>query len=488
MHYPDLFHTDLYQLTMSKSYFDSGQMELTGTFELFFRTLPFKGGYAVFCGRNAIKNFIDNVDNSIKDFEKTVKKFGIAKNARDYFKNKANFSNAFIDYLLNQLPHDIKTLEIKTVEEGEIIFPHTPLVQVTGKMIPMQIIETPLLHIVNSQSIIATKAARVKNIARDRLVADFGLRRAHNPDLTYAAMVGGCDATSNVKAGAEMDIPITGTIAHSFIMSYGTSEQAEINAFRDYAKSFPDNYTFLVDTFDIKTGIKNAIKVAEENNGMGFKGIRIDSGDICYWAINAREMLNEAGFDNVKIFASNDLDEYVIESLDSQAVKDYGYKRVPVDGFGVGTRMMTAYDDPALGAVYKLVEIENPDVTPVIKVSGNKEKITIPFKKNLYRFVNLHGDYIMDYLTMGNDENQNGIITVCHKDHEELCTGLDFSKGQIISLLKPLEYTPFEKIDVQANLKKLPKWHRRLKNPHYYKVGLSKKLFNLRQKMIKSAG
>ncbi len=486
MHHPDLFHTDLYQLTMSQSYFDSGQNGLRGTFELFFRKLPFGGGYAVFCGRNAIENFLDNIENSIINFDNLVKKYGFAKNAKDYFK-KAGFSNGFIEYLLTGLVDDIKALEIKTVEEGEIVYPHTPMVQVTGKMIPMQILETPLLQMVNSQSIIATKAARIKNSARDRLVADFGLRRAHNPNLTYAAMVGGCDATSNVIAGVEMGVSITGTIAHSFIMSYGAGSKAELKAFKDYIKSFPDDYSLLVDTFDIKTGIENAIKVADENNGRGFKAIRIDSGDICYWAVTAREMLDKAGYKNVKIVASNDLDEYVIESLDNQAHLDYNYDRVPVDAFGIGTRLITAYDNPALGAVYKLVEINKPDKTPVIKVSGNKEKITIPFKKDLYRVINSKGEYIMDYMTVADEKEIQGRITACHKDHEELHTELDLKEFRLEPLLKPLSYTPFKEINVQEKLKNLPKWHKRLKNPHYYKVGLSKKLFDLRQKLIKQA-
>lgn len=484
MYFPELFHTDLYQLTMGQSYFNTGKKDEIGTFEMFFRRLPFNGGYAVFCGRNSIYHFIENIENSLREF---VLHFGSESKFISYFKKNFYFSEQYIQYLLKDLIHDIRSLDINTVEEGEIVFDNTPMVQVTGKMLALQVIETPLLQIVNSQTIVATKSARIKYVAGNRLVSDFGLRRSHNPQLTYAAIVGGCDSTSNIQVGAELGVRVAGTMAHSFVMTYGTTHEAELAAFREYARTFPENYTFLVDTYNIEKGIENAIIAAQERQGVGFNGIRIDSGDLCYWSVKARKMMNEAGFKKAKVVVSNNIDEYVIESLDNQAYRDYGLKNAPIDTFGVGTRLITAYDQPALGAVYKLVEMDTPRKDYVIKVSANQEKTTIPGKKALYRYLNCNGEFVLDFQCLCDEPVTGKQFRVIHKDFSEKTLDIDTTKGQIIPLLKPLGCTPLSEIHVQDNLKQLPLWHKRLQFPHIYKVSLSEKLFNLRQKLIKSA-
>src|SRR5690606_21660222 len=288
------------------------------------------------------------------------------------------FDADFLDYL-QKLEF---SCDIDAVEEGTVVFPNSPLVRVRGPLIQCQLLETPLLNIINFQTLIATKAARINVAAQGEPVLEFGLRRAQGIDgalaASRAAYIGGCTSTSNVMAGKLFGIPVSGTHAHSWIMSFET----EIEAFEAYADAFPDQCIFLVDTYDTLNGVKNAIKVGEilRSKGKQMIGIRIDSGDLAYFSTKARQMLDEAGFPDAKIVASNDLDEHIIASLKSQDAA--------INIWGVGTKLVTAYDQPALGAVYKLSAIRNEqgEWEPKVKVSQQSLKINIPGIHNTKRY------------------------------------------------------------------------------------------------------
>ncbi len=379
--------TDLYQLTMAQGYWESGQGDTQACFHMYFRDYPFKGGYAIACGMAQLADLVDEFSFSDED----IAYLG----SLDAPGGGKLFKQAFLDYLRT---FELR-VDIDAVLEGTVVFPHEPLVRVTGPIMDCQLIETALLNCVNFETLIATKAARVC-LAAQAPVAEFGLRRAQGAGgglwASRAAVVGGCASTSNVLAGKLFDIPVSGTHAHSWVMSFPD----ELTAFRAYAEAFPKNCVLLVDTYDVEQGIKNAITVGLEmrERGERLAGIRIDSGDLSWLAKMAREMLDEAGLADCGIVLSNDLDEFTIQSI-----RDEGAQ---VTSWGVGTKLACAYDQPTLGGVYKLSATRAPDEdawTDRLKISESAAKLTTPGVLDVRRYFSrsgrLAGDMVFDVNT-----------------------------------------------------------------------------------------
>lgn len=369
-------HTDAYELSMMQTYWQKGLANRQAVFELYFREMPFGNGYAIFAGLERVIQYVEQLKFSDADIA--------------YLKQTGQFDDGFLDYLRNFKFEGA----INSAVEGELVFNNEPMMQVDAPLIVGQLLETALLNIVNYQTLIATKAARIKSVVGDDPVLEFGTRRAQEMDAavwgTRAAYIGGFDATSNVRAGKLFSIPISGTHAHALVQAY----MNDYDAFKAYAQTHRD-CVFLVDTFDtLKSGVPNAIRIAKEmGDQINFQGVRIDSGDMAYISKRVREMLDEAGFPNAKIYASNDLDEKTIMNLKMQKAK--------IDVWGVGTKLITAYDQPALGAVYKLVSFEdaNGQMVDTIKVSSNAVKVSTPGKKQVWRITDKadgksEGDYI----------------------------------------------------------------------------------------------
>jgi len=456
-------YTDLYELTMAQGYFLSGRKEDKATFDYFFRSLPFKGGYAIYAG--------------LGDFLEILNDFKFHPEEIKYLKQQG-FRVEFLAFL-----KDFRfDGTIFSVTEGEVVFPNEPIMRVEGTIIETQLLETILLNTLNFSTLIATKASRVKQAAGARNVVDFGLRRSQGLgglQASKASVIGGLQGTSNVLAGQYYDIPIKGTMAHSWVQSFGN----ELTAFETYAEYYPDSTILLVDTYNtLKSGLPNAIKVAKklEEEGHKLVGIRLDSGDLAYLARESRQMLDEAGLDYVKIAASNQLDEFVIKSLLDQDA--------PIDLFGVGTKLVTAADDPALDGVYKLSSVNG---TPSLKVSENEEKVTLPGSKKLYRFLNPDGSFNSDGITLSDEPEPDSIYHpyMHHRqydtnnlDAEELLQKV-VDKGDI-SIPIP---TAFDSADyAKKRLSKLNQEHKRFNNPHVYKVGLSRKLRELKNELVQT--
>lgn len=326
-------HTDLYQINMAEAYWADGIHNRKAVFELFFRNLPFGNGYAVFAGLERVLDYL--------------REFQFSESDLAYLKNELGYKDDFIEFL-----KDIRfTGDVYSMVEGELVFANEPIIRVEAPLIEAQLIETALLNIVNYQTLIATKASRIKQVVKTDTVMEFGTRRAQEMDAAIwgsrATIIGGLEATSNVRAGKKFGIPVAGTHAHSLVQAY----KSEYEAFHSYAKRHKD-CVFLVDTYNtLKIGVPTAIQVAKElGDKINFVGIRLDSGDIAFLSKEARRMLDEAGYTDAKIVVSNDLDEYTILNLKAQGAK--------VDMWGIGTKLITAYDQPALGAVYKIVSIE----------------------------------------------------------------------------------------------------------------------------------
>ncbi|WP_087941736.1 nicotinate phosphoribosyltransferase [Bacillus kwashiorkori] len=369
-------HTDLYQINMAETYWEDGIHHKKAVFEVYFRKMPFSHGYAVFAGLEKVMDFLQS--------------FRFTETDIAYLKNELGYREDFLNYL-----KDMRfTGTVRSVKEGEIVFANEPLLRVEAPLAEAQIVETAILNIINYQTLIATKASRIKQVVGNEVAMEFGSRRAHELDAaiwgTRAAYIGGFESTSNVRAGKIFGIPASGTHAHSMIQTY----RDEYTAFHKYARRHK-NCVFLVDTYDtLNSGVPNAIRVAKElGDQINFIGIRLDSGDLAYLSKEARRMLDEAGFPDAKIVASNDLDEHTIMNLKAQGAK--------IDIWGIGTKLITAYDQPALGAVYKLVSIEDEqgEMVDTIKISGNPEKVTTPGLKRVYRIINRktgksEGDYI----------------------------------------------------------------------------------------------
>lgn len=458
--------TDYYQLTMCNGYLSKGIANKTAVFDLFFRKAPFDGIYAIAYGiSKAIKDILEMkfVDDDIS-----------------FLESQKIFSSQFLDYLAN---YECK-LSIRGMDDGRVIFPHEPIMQVEGPLIQSQLIETYLLNCFNFPTLCATKANRMWLSSQKQPILEFGLRRAQgqNGGLTAseAACVGGFTGTSNVLAGKLKGLKISGTHAHSWIMAFNS----ELEAFRAYADIYPDDCILLVDTYDIlESGVPNAIKVAKELEAEGHKlmGIRIDSGDLAYFSRKAREMFDKEGLKYVKIVASNDVDEHVIDEILKQGGK--------VDLWGIGTKVATCYDDPALGGVYKLAEINGE---PKIKISGNVEKMTIPGKKQVYRVYDeedlMAGD-IMEFLEMG--EVREG------KVYDPL------NPMRFYKLKNPVKIEPLLKDKVrngritgdlfdwqqarnnmEEDIQHLSPSSTRLLNPQNYKVSISKAIHKERTRLI----
>ena len=357
--------TDFYELTMMQGYYEQGQNE-TVVFDVFYRQNPCNGGYAVCAGLEQVIEYVKGLNFTYEDV--------------DYLRSLGIFSEDFLNYLSGF--HF--TGDIYAIPEGTLIFPKEPLLKIIAPIMEAQLVETAILNIINHQSLIATKTSRVVFAADGDGVMEFGLRRAQGPDAglygARAAMIGGCVGTSNVLAGQLFDVPVLGTHAHSWIMSF----KDEYTAFKTYAELYPDNCTLLVDTYDtLKSGVPNAIRVFQELRDSGRKltkyGIRLDSGDLAYLSKEARKMLDAAGFETAVIAASNDLDEYLLHDLKIQGAA--------ITSWGVGTNLITSKDCPSFGGVYKLAAIRNEagEFIPKIKLSENTEKITNPGNKTIYR-------------------------------------------------------------------------------------------------------
>jgi len=375
-------HTDLYQINMAESYWADGIHNKKAVFELYFRKLPFGNGYAVFAGLERMLDYLRDFHFSESDIA--------------YLREEVGYKEDFIDYLKNVR----FTGDMYSMVEGELVFANEPIVRIEAPLVEAQLIETALLNIVNYQTLIATKASRIKQIIKNEVAMEFGTRRAQEMDAaiwgTRAAFIGGFASTSNVRAGKLFNIPVSGTHAHALVQAY----KNDYDAFHAYAKRHRD-CVFLVDTYNtLKSGVPTAIKVAKElGDKINFIGIRLDSGDIAFLSKEARRMLDAAGFQDAKIIVSNDLDEYTILNLKAQGAK--------VDVWGIGTKLITAYDQPALGAVYKMVAIENSEgqLEDTIKISANAEKVSTPGLKNVYRIIDKkNGKAEGDYITM-QDEN-----------------------------------------------------------------------------------
>lgn len=375
-------HTDLYQINMTESYWADGIHNKKAVFELYFRKLPFGNGYAVFAGLERMLDYLRDFHFSESDIA--------------YLREEVGYKEDFIEYLKNVR----FTGDMYSMVEGELVFANEPIVRIEAPLVEAQLIETALLNIVNYQTLIATKASRIKQIIKNEVAMEFGTRRAQEMDAaiwgTRAAFIGGFASTSNVRAGKLFNIPVSGTHAHALVQAY----KNDYDAFHAYAKRHRD-CVFLVDTYNtLKSGVPTAIKVAKElGDKINFIGIRLDSGDIAFLSKEARRMLDAAGFHDAKIIVSNDLDEYTILNLKAQGAK--------VDVWGIGTKLITAYDQPALGAVYKMVAIENSEgqLEDTIKISANAEKVSTPGLKNVYRIIDKkNGKAEGDYITM-QDEN-----------------------------------------------------------------------------------
>ena len=458
-------YTDYYELEMAQGYFYGGKKEEKATFDYFFRSNPYRGGFTVFAG--------------LQDFLELLTQFTFCESDIEYLK-KQEFKPEFLEYLRN---FSFKG-DILSVKEGEIIFPNEPIMRVEGNIIECQLIESLLLNILNFESLIATKAFRVKLVAGEKIFADFGLRRAQGFGAIHAsraAYIGGASSTSNVLAGKIFDIPVSGTQAHSWIQSFDD----ELEAFRAYANIHPENTVLLVDTFDtLNSGIPNAIRVAKELEQKGFKlkAIRLDSGDLAYLSIKARDILDKAGLNYVKIIASNQLNENVIKSL----LRD---QNAAIDSFGIGTEMVTGKSDAALDGVYKLAQVDD---LPKMKISENIEKNTLPGKKQIYRFFDCDGKFYRDAILLENEDPKN-VERIYHPVYPEKNTLL--SKCTVENLLQPvvqkgkITYNKQLLPEIHSYLMKraaqLPNEHKRFISPHLYKVGISKKLMETRDSLTK---
>ncbi|KQU56348.1 MULTISPECIES: nicotinate phosphoribosyltransferase [Rossellomorea] len=463
-------HTDLYQINMTKAYWDDNFHNRKAVFEVFFRKLPFGNGYAVFAGLERIIEF--------------VKKFQFSDSDIDYLR-ELGYEEEFLQYLKEMR----FTGTIRSMEEGELSFGNVPLLRVEAPLGQAQLLETALLNIVNYQTLIATKANRIKQVVQDEVVMEFGTRRAHELDAaiwgTRAAYIGGFDATSNVRAGKIFGMPVSGTHAHAMVQAY----RDEYTAFHKYAESHKD-CVFLVDTYDtLRSGVPTAIKVAKElGDKINFKGIRLDSGDMAYQSKKARKMLDDAGFPETKIIASNDLDEYTIMNLKAQGAL--------IDVWGIGTKLITAYDQPALGAVYKLVSIEGEDgnMQDTIKISSNAEKVSTPGKKRVYRIINSinhksEGEYIALEHEKPQEEERLKMFHPVHTYISKFVTNFEarelhvdvFKDGKLVYETPSLDRI---RTFVNENLELLWDEYKRAMNPEGYPVDLSDECWSNKMELI----
>lgn len=464
--------TDLYQLTMANVYFNEGKQDEEAVFDLFIRKNPFNGGYTVAAGLEQVIEYI----KGLKFSEEEVELLG---------KNHPEFTPEFLEYLKN-----FKfTGDLYALPEGTIFFPQEPIIRVKAPLIEAQLIETTLLSIINHQTLIATKASRIVDETEGDTTMEFGLRRAHGSEAGYfgarAAMVGGFSGTSNVETEELLNQGAMGTMAHSFIQSFDSEEEA----FEIFCRYNPDNAILLVDTYDtLGQGIPNAIKVFEKLKGEGVitgkYGIRIDSGDLAYLTREARRMLDDSGLTDAVICASSDLDEYLIKDLKLQGAK--------IDTWGVGTKLITAYDCPALGGVYKLCEISEK---PRLKVSNDPWKITNPGYKKLVRIYGANEKALADLLLLENEEiDTTQPLGIFHPLYPwKKRTLRDY---HIKELLEPVfvdgelvyESPSIKEMAEKLKVEKESIWpeYRRMTNPEEFHVDLSQPLWDLKQELLSS--
>ena len=472
--------TDFYELTMMQGYFQQKDANETVIFDAFYRNNPDGNGYAVCAGLQQVIEYLNNLHFTQADV--------------DYLRSTGMFQEDFLDYLL----HFRFSGDVYAIPEGTVVFPREPLVKVVAPIMEAQLIETALLNIINHQSLIATKAARVVYAAAGDGVMEFGLRRAQGPDAgiygARAAMIAGCVATSNVLAGQMFDVPVSGTHAHSWIMSFPD----ELTAFRTYARLYPSACILLVDTYDtLKSGVPNAIKVFTEMRQAGipltFYGIRLDSGDLAYLSKKAKKMLDEAGFSDAVISASNDLDEYLIDSLKMQGAA--------INSWGVGTNLITSKDCPSFGGVYKLAAVKDKatgNFIPKIKLSENAEKITNPGNKTIYRIYDKEtGKITADLICLVGetfDTNKSLLLFDPIETWKKtlLAPGTYTMRELLVPIFKDGEciYESPKVMDIQAYCKKeldtLWDESRRLINPHEVYVDLSNELWHTKQQLLDS--
>ncbi|MBQ9145715.1 MAG: nicotinate phosphoribosyltransferase [Clostridia bacterium] len=463
--------TDLYELTMIYGYYKSGMADREAVFDLFFRGTE-ELSYAVVAGLEQAIEYVENIHFDEEDIA--------------YLRGL----NLFDEDFLAKLAAFRFSGDIQAMPEGSIVYPYEPILTVRAPIFEAQLMETTLLTIINHQTLIATKASKIVN-STTAGVMEFGLRRAQGPDAglygARAAMIAGAVGTSNVLAGQMFDVPVSGTHAHSWVMSF----PSELEAFRAYAELFPSSCLLLVDTYDVlNEGVPNAIKVFDELAAKGYrpKGIRIDSGDLAYLTKEARRMLDEAGYPDAKICASGDIDEYVLQSLNAQGAC--------IDSYGIGTKLITSYTVPALGGVYKLaaIEDENGVMVPKLKISATVEKITNPGQKKVVRFFdNETGKVIADLIMLLDEPLPDGkpytifdphatwkTKTVVNYHCKEMLVDI-YSRGRLVYTCPTLkEIAAYH----QVCLGQMWEQYKRITKPHIYKVDLSQKLYDLKMKLL----
>jgi len=470
--------TDLYEVTMAYAYWKAGLADREAVFHLSFRENPFGGGFTVACG---LAYAIDLLEHLRFD-EDDLAYLGALEGRQ----GAALFDPDFLAYLRASR----FTCDVDAIPEGTVVFPHEPLVRVRGPIIQAQLVETALLNLINFQTLVATKAARVCHAARGEPVVEFGLRRAQGLDgglaATRAAFVGGCHGTSNLLAGRLFGVPVRGTHAHSWVMLFDDEREA----FREYARALPDDCVFLVDTYDTLEGVRHAVEVGRwlRQQGHELAGVRLDSGDLAYLSIEARRILDAGGFPEARILASNDLDEHLIESLKEQGAR--------ITLWGVGTKLATAWDQPALGGVYKLSAVRRPggNWEPKLKLSEQAVKISTPGVLQVRRYA-ADGQYVADAIF----DETGGIAPTC-----TIVDPVDLTRRKRIPSGTPSEdllvpifragrnvyASPSLAESRQRTLDQLARFHagiKRFVNPHRYPVGLERSLFDLKTRLIMKA-
>lgn len=463
--------TDFYELTMAYSYFKQGRKDEIAYFDVFYRKNPDKAGYALFCGLEQIVDYLLNLSFDEDDIE--------------FLRSKNIFDEEFLNYLSNfKFKGDLYSFK-----EGSVMFPHEPIMTIRANIIDAQIVETMILIQFNHQSLIATKTNRIVSSAKGRKVLEFGARRAHGVDASIygarAAYIAGVHGTSNTILGKLYGMEVSGTMAHSYVQSFDT----ELDAFRAYCNTFPNNALLLVDSYDtLKSGIPNAIIAFKELKSRGYTplGIRIDSGDLAYLSKQARKMFDEAGLSECKICVSNSLDEYLIKEL----IIEQG---APIDLFGVGERLICAKSDPVFGGVYKLGAVEKDGVvTPKLKISDNVSKMTNPGFKQVYRLYDKDGFARADLITLREEKVENGDIEIFDPNFTYKRTVIENATVRPMlniiikdgNLIEPLPTLQETKQYLQLELKTLYDEVKRFENPHDYYVDLSQKLWYLRTELI----
>jgi nicotinate phosphoribosyltransferase len=467
-------HTDKYQINMMYAHWVNGSHKRKAVFEAYFRKLPFGNGFAVFAGLERIAQYISELRFTEEDI-------------RYLSEQEENYAPAFLEELLQFHFQG----SIHSMKEGALVFPDEPLIRVEGTIMEAQLVETAILNFMNYQTLIATKASRIKQVAPDDILLEFGTRRAQEADAAVwgarAAYIGGFHATSNMLAGKMFGIPTKGTHAHSWVQSFASEQEA----FDAYAKVLPDGVTLLVDTFDtLRSGVPHAINTAKklEAEGKRMNAIRLDSGDLAYLSRQARKMLDEAGLQYVKIVASNDLDENTIMNLKSQGAA--------IDTWGVGTQLITASDQPSLGGVYKLVEMESPsgEMVPTIKISSNPEKVSTPGKKEVFRIVGTNGKALADYISFPEETapRSGARLKLFNPLHPYMKKHVD--RYEALPMLEPIYVNGFQVYKL-PELDEIRRYHQeqldlfwpeylRILNPEVYRVNLSEQVWERKQQLI----